>query len=83
MTKEEAIKKLFSGDLYDDKGYVALDGYTALETIEGVELKEKTRGTWSRKPSKYVIWQCSNCKNLADNWTNYCPCCGAEMSSGG
>ena len=40
-------------------------------------------GHWERRPSKYTIWQCSNCNNLSDNWTYYCPWCGSDNSHGG
>ena len=42
--------------------------------------KEKPCGTWTRVQNmRWVIWRCSNCNQLADNWTTYCPWCGADM----
>jgi hypothetical protein len=33
-----AIKKVTSGDLYDDKGDLTKEGYDALATLEGLDL---------------------------------------------
>lgn len=40
MTVQDALRKLFNGELYDRKGYLSAEGYAVLERLEGVCLEE-------------------------------------------
>lgn len=44
-----------------------------------LEVKPVIRAYWIIQDKPFSTYQCSNCKEFADEVYDFCPCCGAEM----
>lgn len=79
MTKEEAIKNLKeikNRYLWNVGGDDTFD--MAIEALEN----ERPKGHWIYEEGTYKLinlWQCSECYEVVDEKTNYCPECGSDM----
>ena len=80
MTKEEAIKGLkvlakdFSGYKPNEEMFeMAINSLTA-------NVRENVQGKWIPYQNEEWIYQkCSECGQIADVKSNFCPSCGANM----
>lgn len=82
MTKEKAIDMLHRmradnlnlDDSYTKDKYDALG--MAIEALEAEPVNPIKTGHWIKMP---IGFKCSNCNELEDKTTKYCPNCGCRM----
>lgn len=61
--------------------FIAFDVKEAIKAIPAADVREVVHGKWTRinyQPCGHD-YQCSECYDLNDRASNYCPNCGAKM----
>lgn len=60
---------------------------TNISRVPIADVRENVRGEWLPDldydgEDEWLIWECSNCGQLTESQTNFCPYCGAQMIRG-
>ena len=75
------IKREYCEDCIDDACDLCwvIDCIKYLKNAPTVEAKPIKHGHWITGTEPFPTYQCSNCKEYADEAYDYCPECGAKM----
>lgn len=87
IKREDALSEMAKAECgleYEECTDCSCSYICRIRDIPSADVRENVRGEWMPDldydgEDEWLIWECSNCGQLTESQTNFCPYCGADM----